>query len=567
MEEIRYFNNDCWNKEKKAVLNLCSQISENMNIISNSVENNCERQILAAFANRIKKEFTENLDAVNTATNISYHVNKYYFSFSDPVKHIFSYLIPKKNENNYQHLKLVSKAFNCNANYVRQQWINGNPISLHLLGLESLDEAIEYIQFHHLKKINLCHFPKVNQSYLEKLAAQNIHTLVVCCQKKDIKKWPKMESLKSIHLLETNDKLLIEMAKGCPSITKLNLSGNNTTWVTDTGLIGLAKACSNLTSVDLKHSLITDVGLIELAKCCPNINKIDLYNTDISDAGIIELAKNCPNITEIKFRSKEITDRGLIELAKNCSNITEIDLGSENITDRGLIELAKCCPNITKINLAPTGVTSRGLIELTKGCPKLISIKLSHKIYGGLKELGEGCQELKEINLSFTGISEFEFLPFSRFCKSLETLNVSFSQITDRGLCYIVEANPNLKKIDLSETCITDESLNKIAKKCPGLKTINLSNTKITDSGLIQLAKSCPELTSIDLCPTNISDLGFLELLKVCPKLDIVQFNGKFLRGKKLVEYEKKLIADIKKTKKLIDEINSKDESLNKKIC
>lgn len=265
MEDIRLYSDSCWKREVKDVLNLCSHISGNMNIIKMSVDINHERQILASFANRIKEEFTENPNALSLATEINYHVNAYFFSFSDPVKHIFSYLLPEytckefvRCKHGMSPLKLVSKSFYRDVCNLTKQWVESNFIRLNYFkSIITADDAIKYTQTHNLKKINLLDFLDLRENHLETLVAQNIHSLIIGCQNR--KEWPKMESLRHIKAYSIGNDALAKFAIAFPNLTSLQpVSG----YITDVGLEAFTKACHQLQQIDLSYSGITDVGLV-----------------------------------------------------------------------------------------------------------------------------------------------------------------------------------------------------------------------------------------------------------------------------------------------------------------
>ena len=133
-------------------------------------------------------------------------------------------------------------------------------------------------------------------------------------------------------------------------------------YLTDAGLIGLARHCSSLRSFDIGacNSMleyegvcrITDAGITALARHCFSLQSLDISYRSCSDTGLIEISKHCSGLKSLDISScRRITDTGLIEISKRCSGLKLLDMYDCRITDAGLIGVAKNCPGLQSLNI------------------------------------------------------------------------------------------------------------------------------------------------------------------------------------------------------------------------
>lgn len=488
MEGTYYTEN--WFEDDQKVLKLCEVVSINMDIIAECLDSAQKREILASFAGRIQENFPLNTKVTKLVNDIACLLTSYFMNFSDPVKHIFSF-IPSYKCSRYsglEDLRLVSKSFNRDASILRQQWVEENLISLKIYGLKSADDAVNFIKTHNLKKINLDDFSLwINKKHLEQLVAQNIVSLQMDCR--TIKDYPRMESVVHIKPINVCDKLLPKIAIAYPKLTSIDLSCVYS--LSDTGFSSFADACRTLKNQENNHPMhsinlsccdrITDVGLIKLLAAFPNLELIDLLRTDIQGEGLA----------------------GLLDFGIKLNKLITANLGNTFITDDGLEVFSKICPELSTINLSKTIIKDVGLAKLAKNCPKLASIDLSStKITDkGLSELAKYCKELTHIDLGLTKVSDLGVIELAKDC-------------------------PNLKTIELGCTKVTDKGLVELFKMCPKLAVVKLSSAKkITDSGLIALSKNAADLSEINLIDTQVTIEGIIYLSKNCNKLEKILFS------------------------------------------
>ena len=107
------------------------------------------------------------------------------------------------------------------------------------------------------------------------------------------------------------DAAVLALAHHCPRLQEVNLSYCT---ITDAAVCALAKQCTDLTSISLTSCAITDVAVLALAKLakrCSKLKKVDLRHgfitfdgcevrPNITDAAVCALAKQCTGITSIQ---------------------------------------------------------------------------------------------------------------------------------------------------------------------------------------------------------------------------------------------------------------------------
>lgn len=97
-----------------------------------------------------------------------------------------------------------------------------------------------------------------------------------------------------------DDTVICAVARGCPSLETLDISGGNRA-LTDHSLVSLGRfAFRTLKRLNFSYlTLITDIGVKALAKCT-KLRALVLHRCDrIRDNGLIELAKHCSSLRQL----------------------------------------------------------------------------------------------------------------------------------------------------------------------------------------------------------------------------------------------------------------------------
>ncbi|KAG7375837.1 hypothetical protein PHYPSEUDO_015136 [Phytophthora pseudosyringae] len=186
-------------------------------------------------------------------------------------------------------------------------------------------------------------------------------------------------------LRKVSDKGVMEIAKGCPSVTNISLSGRNITAQT---FKLLGKMCRNLRALDIseRQDLETPACFISLVSTAARglhpphpLRKIDLSATNVCDTGVSVLAAACRQLECINLsKCAQITDFATEALASHCFQLKVLLLANtRGITDRTLAALAFTKIPLELLDLSGnTRVTDGGLLAVCTGCQQLQELRL-----------------------------------------------------------------------------------------------------------------------------------------------------------------------------------------------
>jgi internalin A len=381
--------------------------------------------------------------------------------------------------------------------------------------------------------------------------------------------------------------------------TVKNLTIFNTD-VSDVGLRAIPHPAA-IVSLNLGFTGISDESLKFISENCPNLTTLELRATLISDDGIVHLAQ-LEKLETLSLRECRLTDEMIPHLLK-IKSLVQVDLQYTSLTPDGH-ELLKSHPQLKRIRTFAAiqypaspkyprkGVDStlsranRYQLEQKKipeqnrripvEAPAIDFVqKAGGNAYGnlhitrvdltGAKVDDDSVKSLypfrmlSTLQLSNTGISDLfsrhvagfrhlEVLQVSKTAVSDETvreiarltqlreLDLRHTRITDRSPKYL-EMIDRLLILDLSDTAITDRGLKDICQpdRLPkliddsqpvssrtavsplqssrGLRVLGLSGTQITDNS-IDVLLAIPTLREISIGRTRLSDEGLSRLRK-----------------------------------------------------
>ncbi|KAG2771124.1 hypothetical protein PC129_g20859 [Phytophthora cactorum] len=180
-------------------------------------------------------------------------------------------------------------------------------------------------------------------------------------------------------LRKVSDRGVMEIAKGCPLLKNISLSGRNITLQT---FKLLGKMCRNLNVLDIseRRDLETPTCLMNLVSTRTHpLTRIDLSASNVCDTGVSVLASACRQLESINLsKCAQITDFATEALASRCFQLKILLLSNtRGITDRTLTALA-----FTKIPLeildlsGNTRVTDEGLLVLCTSCQQIQELRL-----------------------------------------------------------------------------------------------------------------------------------------------------------------------------------------------
>lgn len=238
------------------------------------------------------------------------------------------------------------------------------------------------------------------------------------------------------------------MFQGCAQLTAVDLSGFNTSNITNMG--SMFADCSSLTTLDLSN-----------------------FNTS-SVTNMNSMFDGCSSLTTLNLSSFNTSSVTRMEsMFRRCGSLTTLNLSNFNTSNvEDMYRMFSYCTNLETLNIS-TFVTSnvsdiRGMFD---GCCSLTTLDLSHF----------NLDKCKTYKYQFNGSQLFYN------CSSLTTINLSgwgeYISGTTCDLSYMFNGCTNLTNII-------------------GLSGLEIS--KLSSSGLTQTFEGCASLTEVDLSDWTI---------------------------------------------------------------
>ncbi|XP_039702045.1 F-box/LRR-repeat protein 6 isoform X5 [Pteropus medius] len=349
-------------------------------------------------------------------------------------------------------------------------------------------------------------------------------------------RFSQLQKLILIHWKSQLHPVLKLVSESCPRLTFLKLSDCH--GVTPDTLTMLARACPQLHSLDVQHSMVESTAVVSfleevgprmrklwltyspqtaailgalLGSCCPQLQVLEVstgisrYSTPLQ-LPVEALQKGCPQLQVLRllnlmwlpkpsgravtpgpgFPSLQelclagstcsfVSDEALSRLLRGSPNLRLLDLrGCARITPAGLHDLP--CQELRQLHLGLYGTSDR--LTLAKEGSSLLTWKW--------------CHTLRELDLSGQGFSE----------KDLEQALAAFSG-TPGG------SHPALCSLNLRGTRVTASTVSSVISSCPGLLYLNLESCRCLPRGLKRAYRGPEEvqwcLEQLLTCPASPS--------------------------------------------------------------
>ncbi|XP_012503620.1 PREDICTED: F-box/LRR-repeat protein 6 isoform X1 [Propithecus coquereli] len=334
-------------------------------------------------------------------------------------------------------------------------------------------------------------------------------------------RFSQLQRLTLIHWKSQVHPVLQLVGESCPRLAFLKLSDCH--GVTTDALVMLAKACRQLHSLDLQHSMVESTAVVSfleeagprmrklwltyssqttailgalMSSCCPQLQVLEVStginrNSTPLQLPVEALQKGCPQLQVLRllnltwlpkpsgrgvalgpgFPSLEelclasstcnfVSNEVLGRLLHSSPNLRLLDLrGCARITPAGLHNLP--CQELEQLHLGLYGMSDR--LTLTKEGSPLLTQKWYHT--------------LRELDLSGQGFSE----------KDLEQALAAFS-----GTCG--GSHPALCSLNLRGTRVTPSTVSSVVSSCPSLLYLNLESCRCLPRGLKRAYRGLEEV-------------------------------------------------------------------------
>ncbi|VFV31881.1 Hypothetical predicted protein [Lynx pardinus] len=297
-------------------------------------------------------------------------------------------------------------------------------------------------------------------------------------------RFSQLQRLTLIHWKSQVHPVLKLVSESCPRLTFLKLSDCH--GVTPDTLVMLAKACPQLHSLDIQHSMVESTAVVSfleeagprmcklwltyssqttailgalLGGCCPQLRVLEVLRLlnltwlPKPSGRVVTPGPGFPSLEELCLAGSScnfVSNEALGRLLHDSPNLRLLDLrGCARITPGGLHDLP--CQDLEQLHLGLYGTSDR--LTLAKEGSHLLTRKW--------------CHALRELDLSGQGFSE----------KDLEQALAAFS-VTPGA------SHPALCSLNLRGTRVTPSTVSSVISSCPGLLYLNLESCRCLPRGL-----------------------------------------------------------------------------------
>ncbi|KAH7436807.1 hypothetical protein KP509_05G036600 [Ceratopteris richardii] len=168
--------------------------------------------------------------------------------------------------------------------------------------------------------------------------------------------------------------------------------------VGDEGLEVVGANCKNLRRLrvesgdaDFQQGYVTQRGLVAVARGCEKLEYIALYMSDINNAALEVLGEWCPNLKDFRvvllldeFPNRDFPlDRGVRALLEGCHDLNRLALYLKRgaLSNTGMSYIGKLGKKLRYILLGQVGHSDEGFSWLADGCPRLERLEMRDCVF------------------------------------------------------------------------------------------------------------------------------------------------------------------------------------------
>uniref|UniRef100_A0A8C9DVI2 F-box/LRR-repeat protein 6 n=1 Tax=Prolemur simus TaxID=1328070 RepID=A0A8C9DVI2_PROSS len=291
------------------------------------------------------------------------------------------------------------------------------------------------------------------------------------------------------------------VGESCPRLTFLKLSDCH--GVTTDALVMLAKACRQLHSLDLQHSMVESTAVVSfLEEAGPRMRKLWLTYSSQTTAILGALLVGC---TPLQLPVEA--------LQKGCPQLQVFDAPPLPPPSGRGVALGPGFPSLEELCLASSTcnfVSNEVLDRLLHGSPnlRLLDLRGCARITpAGLHNLP--CQELEQLHLGLYGMSdrltlakEGSPLLTQKWYHTLRELDLSGQGFSEKDLEQALAAfsgtsggsHPALCSLNLRGTRVTPSTVSSVVSSCRGLLYLNLESCRCLPRGLKRAYRGLEEV-------------------------------------------------------------------------
>ncbi|CAK6439036.1 unnamed protein product [Pipistrellus nathusii] len=345
-------------------------------------------------------------------------------------------------------------------------------------------------------------------------------------------RFSQLQRLTLIHWKSQVHPVLKLVSESCPRLTFLKLSDCH--GVTADTLVTLARACPQLHSLDVQHSMVESTAVVNfLEEVGPRMRKLWLtYGSQTTAILGALLGGCCPQLQLLEVstgihQNNTPLQLPLETLQRGCPQLQVLRLLNLIWLPKPVGRAATPGPGFPRLQeLCLAGstcsfVSNEALSRLLRGSPglRLLDLRGCARVTPvGLHDLP--CQELEQLYLGLYGMSdrltlakEGSPLLTHKWCHTLRELDLSGQCFSEKDLEQALAAfsgapggsPPALCSLNLRGTRVTPSTVSSVISSCPGLRYLNLESCRCLPRGLKRAYRGPEEVQ------------GCLEQLLTCP--------------------------------------------------
>jgi hypothetical protein len=240
--------------------------------------------------------------------------------------------------------------------------------------------------------------------------------------------------------------LISVIAFGCPQLRNLYTC----TGLADSDLIALGERCPHLTTVERICVWVTDDGLLAIARSGALLSLGLDSCLQLTDVGLQAAVGFCRRLESVYLDScEQLTDATLIALGQYCHNLRDLNISCTDTTEKGLRAIAAGCPLLEEL-IAEQCAVGSAVEHIARSCPHLRVLIVPNVVVPreAALALAECCPLLQELDIySCKAIGDEEITALVCGCPALWMLNIRGTSVTGMGRCAIRDGCRNLWRL------------------------------------------------------------------------------------------------------------------------
>jgi hypothetical protein len=294
--------------------------------------------------------------------------------------------------------------------------------------------------------------------------------------------------------------------------------------------LAVGQACGNLREFRIQHIpenplWVTDAGLIAVARGCRRLQSVTMLSViSVTEGVLLAFAAHCPDLERLVFvECAVVTDAVLSALSRGCPGLRELRCGAWAITSMDVVDAAQ--PLLSRLITCP-------ILCAPEAAPAAVARAVSHFRVARRLNLGHisdaHIAALRDYTLiSFENVTlisaEVGHVAVDDIVLSAARRNPRLDGFTLHGSCTITETTLR----SLTELCsgvhsavadavvgdVTEDVLVTLLRSWSQLSTLHINQgAQFADAVLRAIPEHCPELSKVDLFSnTTVTEAAVIE--------------------------------------------------------